>query len=393
MSSAPHQLVHPGRPVRVGFVIDTLQPGSGTENQLLLLLRHFDRKSVIPALCCLWDNPALSSLDCGCRSELLGFHRLYSPEGLRGLQRMRHWIRREMLDLVVTFFRDANFAGTLAAWSTGTPVISSRRNLGLGYWHTPWELRKLRWLNRMTRAFVANSSAVAEYTARAEKVDPSRIKVIPNAIDTDLFRPPREGEKQALRTQLGFSRNELLIGCVANLRPIKGHPGLLDAFALMTRDLPQARLVLVGGGSEHDALVAQARALEIEGQISFLGSRTDGPELLRSFDIGVLPSKAESLSNSLLEYLASGLPSIATDVGGNGELVTEGANGHLVAADDPEALAEAMRSLCASELSRTRMGRMAREQVEQRFSMAAVLETWYEYFTQQTRVGPELNWS
>jgi len=365
--------------VRVGFVIDTLQPGSGTENQLLLLLDRFDPARVVPAVCCLWDNPALAGLDLPCPVEVLGFHRLVSPSGLRGLLRLRRWIRREALDLVVTFFRDSNLVGTLGGRLTGIPVLASRRNLGADYWHTPWELMKLRVLNRLPRAFVSNSEAVARYTAEAEGVDPARIEVLPNAIDLERFRPPGPGEREAMRKELGIHREAPLVVCVANLRPVKSHELLLEAFARIeapsSGGMPPV-LLLVGEGSERKRLESLCDELGIAGRVRFLGRRADGERVVRGADVGVLASKAESLSNALMECLASGIPAVATDVGGNGELVIEGKTGRLVPPGDAPALAEALRGLLAGREERLRLGREARRYAEARFSVPAVLDRY-----------------
>ena len=103
-----------GRPLRVAFVIDTLRPGAGTENQLILMLEHLDRRRVDPVVFCLSDNPHHATLALGCPIRVLGVQKLLGPKGLRGILLMPQWIRELDLDLVVTFFRDSNFLGTLA---------------------------------------------------------------------------------------------------------------------------------------------------------------------------------------------------------------------------------------------------------------------------------------
>ena len=200
-----------------------------------------------------------------------------------------------------------------ARWA-GVPVVSGRRNFG--YWHTPREIRILRFLNRFTREFVANSEAVREQTVRREGVSRERILVIANAVDMERFRPAAPGERETLRAQFGFPATAPLIGCVANLRPVKGHEVLIEAFASVCARVPQARLALVGEGPIETPLRERARALGVLDRLHFLGLRQDVPDLLRAFDVAVLASHSEGLSNALLEAMASGLPTVATAVGG-----------------------------------------------------------------------------
>ncbi len=365
-----------GGSIRVGFVIDSLLPGAGTENQLTLLLERFDRARVAPRLACLWHNPALDALGLEPPPEILGFRRLAAPEGVRGIVRLRGWIRRERLDLVVTFFRDANIAGTLAAGLARRPVVSTRRNLG--WWHTPREVAVLRVLDRMTARFVANSEAVAERAREVERLDPRRIEVIPNAVDTARFRPPDPGEREAARRALELDGNGPVVGCVGNLRPVKDHRGLLAAWERVLESLPEARLVLAGDGPEAGAL--RELAAPFGKSVRFLGAREDVPALLQAFDLGVLPSVSEGSSNALLEYLASGLPAVATAVGGSPEILAGRSFGRLVPSGNPAALAEALIQAAKEQGRTTGPGEEARRYVLATRSIPAVMEAWYRLF-------------
>lgn len=365
-------------PLRVGFVIDTLAPGAGTENQLILLLRRLDRSRVAPFLCCLWDNPALASLDTDCPLTVLGFQRLWSPSGLRGVRALRAWIRKERLDVLVTFFRDANLVATLASRNLGVPLLSSRRNLGQGYWHTPWELWKLRRLNRGARGFIANSRAAAAYTREAEGVPEDRIRIVYNAVDDRRFHPGEAAERRQCREALGLPESETVVVCVANLRPIKGVDVLMEAWGTVAASLGGTTLLLVGDGPDRASLEARSRDLGTAGTVRFLGKRTDLPSLLGAADIGVLPSRGESFSNALIEYMASGLPPVATEVGGNVEAVDSPEVGRLVPPAAPEAMAEAILELAGSGDLRRRIGEAARARVLQRHGLDAVLDRWVE---------------
>ena len=194
------------------------------------------------------------------------------------------------------------------------------------------------------------------------------LRVIHNAVDTQLYRPDRQ-RGSALRTQLRAAGDEPLLVCVANLAPIKGHEVLLRAWAKLSQAGTRGRLLLVGEGPREGELRRLAVELGCSGATWWLGPRSDVPDLLNAADLFVLPSRYEACSNALLEAFGCGLAVVATRVGGNPELVSDGEDGLLVAPDDPEALAVAMSRLLADAGLRRRLGEQARRTVEQRFAL------------------------
>jgi glycosyltransferase involved in cell wall biosynthesis len=366
-----------GGAIRIAFVIDELTPGAGTENQLLLLLSRFDPARLRPYLCCLRGEIEKLRSITGVPVVDLSMHRLASPRAALSLLGFRRWLRRERIDGVVTFFLDGNLVGTLAGFLAGLPVISSRRNIG--YWHSPWQLRKLRALNAITDWHLANSEAARRYTVEAEGVDPRRVRVIPNAVDLERFHPANGdfGREEARQSEL--PPGDPLIGCVANLRPVKGQDVLLRAFAAVAAELPAARLVLIGDGPERAALASLAASLAVGERVTFLGSRDDVPRLLRRLDVGVLSSRSESFSNTLLEYLATGLPVVATSAGGSAELPLDSGCARLVPPDDPDSLARALLEVSRARGSRPEWAGEARRFVESRYSPRTIVEHWHRF--------------
>ena len=380
MSAAPPAAPSPSGPVRLAVFIDSLTPGGGTENQFLLLLSAFDRERVQPFLLTLrQESPALHELPAP--GVNLAISRLFSPRGLLGLWRATRTLRRERSELALTLFRDSNLVGTLAARLAGVPVISSRRNLGRGYWHSPAQLWLLRRLNALTAQFLANSQAVCAYTAESERVPRARITVIGNAIDTTRFRPPTEEERLAARRRWGLESGERAIACVANLRPVKDHRTLLAAFAQAHRQQENLRLLLAGSGPEKEALSQYATELGLDRHVRFLGSVADASAVLHACEAAVLSSVAESSPNAVIEALACGLPVAATAVGGVPELLADRPFGRLAPAAAPEALAAALLELLAGPSLDPAVRGAARAFVEERFSLPAVLDRWYAFLT------------
>ncbi len=355
-------------------MIDILRPGGGTENQIDLLLRRLDRGRIEPFLCCL-QPPAAGAVP-PLPVEVLGLRRFLGPEGARALRRARRWIRGHELEVVLTFFRDAQRLGILAGRWAGVPVVASRRNLG--YAENAAARLELRVLARSVKRFVANSEAAREDVIARTGISPRRVTVIYNAVDVERFRPPPDGAaRAAARRRAGLPPDGYLIGCVATLRPVKGHHDLLKAFARVRAAIPGARLALVGEGPEEGPLRDGASALGVGGAVHFLGRRDDVAGLLAGFDAGALASGSESFSNALVEYLAAGLPAAATRVGGNEEVLGYGMLGRLTPPGDPGALAAALIELGRSPELRAELGQAARRHAVLNFALPVVVEQWH----------------
>jgi glycosyltransferase involved in cell wall biosynthesis len=229
---------------------------------------------------------------------------------------------------------------------------------------------------------VAQVLAVSEpvrwaVTAR-EAVDPRQVEVIHNGVDTARFRPAQGPEealaRQRLRASLGHGPQEVLLACVGSFQPIKGQGTLLEAMALLSPRAPSLRLLLVGGRAEYRAHhVALAERLGLGGVVQFLGERGDMEALLRACDLFALPSWSEGFSNAVLEAMASGLPVVATEVGGNLAAISP-AVGALVPPGDPARLARALEPLCVDAERRRGAGQAARRAAVEVFDLERMVD-------------------
>lgn len=348
-------------------MIDQMAVG-GTENQLRLLLRNFDPNRVRPYLICLRDEEAAVREELGCEIFNLGVHALRPPQGVVGVCGLARLLRRLNIEVLVTFFQDSAAIGGFAGQLAGIPVVGSRRNIG--YWHTPGRLRWLRIVNIVTDHFIANSQAARDVAVQVEGISRSAISVVYNAVDSTVFRP----------SQAPKIDRPLTIGCVGNLRKAKGHEILLEAFAKVKSQLSPLCLEIVGDGPERKSLEELASTLGISDSVNFMGSCSNVAQAINTFDIGVLPSHSESFSNAVLEYLASAVPVVATDVGGTREVV-DSTVGRLVPPADSDAMAAALVELGVRSDLRRELGSWARQVAETRFSMEPILKQWYGVLT------------
>lgn len=246
---------------------------------------------------------------------------------------------------------------------------------------------RYRMVRRLYRPFVqryvALSRHIADYLEHGVGVRPERIVQTYNGVDTERFSPAAERAPIA-GCPFGAS-DEWLAGWVGRMDPVKNLLNLARAF-LRARELsPDAakrmRLVLVGKGAERGALAALLDRPGVRERVWFAGERSDVADIMRGLDCFVLPSRAEGVSNTVLEAMASRLPIVATRVGGNGELLESGMSGLLVPSGDSDALAGAMLSYFSERALARRHAKAARRVAEMRFSlgrMVADYSTLYE---------------
>lgn len=223
--------------------------------------------------------------------------------------------------------------------------------------------------------YIAVSKDLAYWLADTVGVDAARISQIYNGVDIARFKP-HEGSRVRLGPP-GFMRgSEFVIGSVGRMAEVKDFPTLIRAFVKLVKLVPNGRerlrLVIAGDGPTRAQCEALLRSKKAEHLIWLAGESEDVPDLLRSFDLFALPSLGEGISNTILEAMASGLPVIATHVGGNPELVEEGVTGLLVPPAEPDAMAQALLKYLENPLRIDIQGRTARLRAETRFSLEAM---------------------
>jgi glycosyltransferase involved in cell wall biosynthesis len=200
-----------------------------------------------------------------------------------------------------------------------------------------------------------------------------------NGVDVKRFRPDPE-TRAATRKSLGVNANEILFGAVGRLVPVKDFKTLITAFRELSATSAEARLILVGDGPELAALRTVAGDLCEDKKVAFLGNRDDVPSLMNAMDVYCLTSLREGLSNTLLEAHACGLPVIATDTGGNGEVVVTGRTGFLFKVGDDAALTILMRNLAEHQQLRKSLSVAARERAAKEFSIARMVREYEKLY-------------
>ena len=355
-------------PLRVMFVI-TCMPVGGAETLLVNLIRRLDRSRFEPELCCLKYLGPLGEVLTGEIPVHTGL--LAHKYDFAILGRLTRLLEDRRIDAVVTVGTggDKMFWGRLAGWRASVPVIlSALHSTGLPD-HVEWPNRLLA---PLTDGFIAVADSHAVYISNKEGCPASKVRVIPNGVDTARFQG---GEPSAtLRRELNLPLGTPVAGIVAALRPEKNHELFLRAAARTRQELPHARFLVVGDGPGLPALKALAGQLNLLDNVSFLGTRHDIPELLGLMDVLLLTSHMEANPVSILEAMACGKPVIATRVGSIPETVGEGITGYLVPPGDERQLASRTLDILRDPDLARRFGRAARDKVSAQYSLERMVE-------------------
>lgn len=352
------------RPFHILFIIDELDIG-GTETQIYELIRNLDSNRYQSSVCCFRERGHIAR-----QIESLGVP-VYLVEKRskidpRFLVRLVRLCRQLQVDLVQTYLITANIWGALAAKLAGIHiVVASERNVHpTDKGSHPVANSTFKHIARFADSITGNCEAVSRYLVRDLGTPKKKVVTIHNGIDV---------ERLSMEATLGYDqllslsdRNPTIVKAARLVRQ-KNHPMLLRAIPLVLKTSPDLRVLLLGAGPLESAYKEMVSQLQINDHVSFLGSREDTPALLNCADVSVLTSDWEGCSNVIMESMALGKPVIATDVGGNSELVVHGETGYLIPPGDVNALAERMIDLFSNPRRSKSMGVAGRKRVKKLF--------------------------
>jgi len=374
---------------RVFYLLDSLNVG-GTETQAVeLALRLPAPRYQITMGCLRAEGPLLEKLK-GSAVRVQEFHPkggLDSPSGIYQVIQLAAHLRREKFDVVHTHDLWSNLMGVVAGRLAGVPaIISSRRDLAHFDWYQGRRRNWLRRVQNLSGIVLANATPIRDALIAEDGFAPEKLRVIHNGVDTAKFQRAKS-DRNRLFPGMEDGKLAILVGNMHS--DVKGHPWLIAAAPSIVKEFPNTRFVFAGDGDCRSSFEDQVAALGMERNFIFLGRRADIPELLASCDIALLPSRAEGLPNAVLEYMASGLPVIVSNVGGNAELVKDGVTGLLVPAEDSSSLADAvLRLLRDPDLAR-QIAHNGQTMAIQNFSFERLVRQVDELYTEllQKREG------
>lgn len=358
--------------IKVLFIIDYFHRTGGTERHLAHLVTQLPPDQFECAIVCfdMGPNPLLDEVRArGIPVEHLPVAREYTPNAFAQGRRLAQYIKRGGFDIVQTFHQKADTYGAVIARLAGVRhLVTSKRDTGA--------LRQARhfFLNRRLRGLferiIVVADAVAAAVVKNDHLDPAYLVKIYNGVDAKAFAPPSPEAALQARQQLGLSAQDFVVGMVAGFRPEKNHDIFFAGLAQAFKRIPSLKVLAVGGGPLLEHYRAQAASDKSLPPTIFPGDTRDIRPFLHSMDVGsLLPGQNEGFSNAVIEAMATGLPMIVTNVGGNAEAVADGDNGRVIAPLDAEAFASAVVALYENPTQRAAMGRRSRQRVEQEFSL------------------------
>ena len=368
-------------PLRIEMVIPALD-AAGMEAMTARLTRALAARGHHVGVTCIERGGVLADK---LRAE--GFRVAVVPAlGLRSLLRaplLETWLRTVAPDAVHVHSGAWLKAARAARRAGVTCVVHTVHGL-IGDDAEPWYVPFLHyWAARYTDWVAPVSTPLCNYLARRVRIDVAKMRVIPNGVNTDHFRPgPATG---ALRARLRIASDGFLVGTVARLDPVKNHALLIDAFARVRALVPEAALVIIGDGPLRSGLEGRARSLGLDQHVHFVGASTDIAALYRELDLFVLSSNAEGTSMSILEAMASGVCVVATAVGGTPDLLAGGATGVLVPPGDPAALADGLTRMLRDAAQRRRLAAAGRARADEHYSELVMIDAYEALYGGGTR--------
>jgi glycosyltransferase involved in cell wall biosynthesis len=356
--------------MRVLHLVETLERG-GLERIVVDLARAQKEAGHDVAVCCLFWAGALAPELQAAGIDVISAGKRKGPD-VRAVWRVHRALVEHRADVLHTHNYVANYYGALAVpIAAPARVVNTRHGMAF--------VRRERRRERLFRVSLLRTAAVTvacestrDYVI-ANRIVPRRlVRMVPSGIRVDAFVHGSAGARTAARERLGVPADAFVVGTVGRLVEDKDHALLIDAFARLTVLRPHARLVVVGDGERRGALATQIARLGVRATVLLTGDRDDVPALLPAFDLFAMTSRNEGYSLALLEAAAAGLPTVASDAGGNREIVQDGSTGLVVTGRIPEVFARAFESLADAPEVRGRMGAQARRWVEDHGSLEAM---------------------
>jgi glycosyltransferase involved in cell wall biosynthesis len=363
--------------MKIMFIIRSLNVG-GAERQLICLAKGLNKSGTDISTAVFYRNGALERELQQADIPIIDLRKSGRWDILQFYFRLFTLTKKVAPDIIYGFLGTANILTILLkpcfkqikmVWG----VRASNVNLDHYDWMSRASYRIERWLSRFADLIICNSHAGKDYLVRCSFPENKTI-VIPNGIDTVRFRPDMKACKR-MRAKWGIANDEILVGLVGRLDPMKGHSTFLKSAAMLSRENKSVRFICVGDGPEtyKSKIHSLSSELGLDGRIIWIGALSDMPIVYNALDVAVSSSSfGEGFTNVIGEAMACGVPCVVTDVGDSAWIV--GKTGIVVPSGNPQALSEAlMRLIALSAEQRRALGAHARDRIVSKFGVDALV--------------------
>jgi glycosyltransferase involved in cell wall biosynthesis len=360
----------------------TRLPVGGVENQLLNVLKTYDKNKYVPLVCSLSEKGEIGEDIEKLGIEVICLRKLRHTFDLAIIKDLYRLMKDRGIDVVRTHQYHANFYGRIAAIIARVPcIVASVHNV---YTRDRKIHRRMfnRILGKFTDKVVAVSNAVKKDIVHFDRIPEGNVEVIYNGVEAQIFMNKKRDE---VRSALGMPSDSPVVGTTGRIKEQKGQKYLIEAVSTLIKDYPLIRLLIIGDGPLMGEMKRYADSLGINDNVIFLGTRRDVPDLLSAIDIFVLPSLWEGLGIALLEAMAAGKPVIATNIGPFREIVNTEEVGRLVPVKSSEAIASSIEFLLNDRSLLEEIGSAARKKVLTSFDINKTVDTYSSLFEEILR--------
>jgi glycosyltransferase involved in cell wall biosynthesis len=377
--------------MKILYLTEVLYGQGGTEMYLYRLVTRLNRDHITPIVCPL--QPKESDMIQKLRQQNIKVKpvlitKLFALNTLIKAYHLAHYIRQNKISIIQTHHFAADVFGTMVAhWARVPVIISARRDMGFN--EDTFSCRfSRRLLNPLTHKLLTNASAMKRDIRINQHVPDKKIMTIYNGVDLDRFNNGKTDRDQQCQ-QLGLNPNRKHVGVIANIRPIKGLEYFLQAIPMILARHPDTEFLIVGGDATFNKELDQYKKTlndiinrhHLHDKVHFLGRRKEIIPIMRILDVYVCSSLSEGFSNSIIEAMATGIPVVATDVGGNSEAVEDTVTGFIVPPADAHAIANCVNRLLQDKQLCNDMGTRAVQRVQQNFTIDKAVEQHKTLYT------------
>jgi glycosyltransferase involved in cell wall biosynthesis len=367
---------------KILIITDVFKKIAGSERNIMQLLRGIDQTRFRAYVACFYSGEVAQAMRAeGFQIYDLRLGGIYSLNGLKNVILLYTLIRKEKINLILTYHEGSDFLGLVLSKLCGIPVLSNRRDMGYKT-RLPHRLA-YKLFGRYFDGVITVSDAVKNEIINRGWVKEGKVWSIHNGINVEEYS--NHVDRESVKRSIGIKADQYVVGLIANIKKIKGIRYFLNAASLICARKSGIEFVIVGhdlneAGNSMKDMKCLAEVMNIADKVHFLGGRKDIADLISIFDVAVIASLSEGFSNVLLEYMACGRPVVATDVGGNREAVIYGATGLLVPPENSQQLAGAISVFLDNRELALRYGLAGKKRAEKEFSLERMIEKYETIF-------------
>ena len=370
-------------PIKVLYITTLMGNMGGAEKNIYDIACNIDKERFTPYVFCLKGGELIEKLKSnGVHAEIIDLSKIFGFDSLKKAFRLIRFIRGQKINIVVTYHHDADIWGGIIAKLAGVPVvISSRRDMG--YQLESKHIWAYRILNRLFTKIVAVSEAVKNEVAKREWTSPKKIIIVYNGVQfNDNSINVDNNEINNIKKTLGIDSSNIVVGTLGAFRPIKGQTFLVKAIAEVVKKYNNIVVLFVGSrDTDYFVEVEQlVKRFKLEKHVRFVGHQEEAIKILSIFDIYICSSVSEGFSNAILEAMMAGKPVIASNSGGNSEVVVDNITGLLIPPCNPKAIANALEVLLMNSGKMKSMGVECRLLVSKKFMLKNMIERTEELY-------------